>query len=367
MMTSRERLIAAMTGRPADRIAVAPFVYSSTVRSWKTDIDADVIEGTIEFCNHYGFDNILRNFNIRHNDLAVSTEYWQIRQHDEKEGNVTTTTTRIKTPEGDLQQQVAVTQVTPFLSVSAHREYFIKEIKDFRLFQRYQPAPAAPDLTPLKTAKELIAESGILAPWCWGIFNYLSELRSLDNLLTDPYLEPEFYEELADYALDRLKAALKPVLEEGLDMVSYTGNVAGGSLVGPAYFIQFVLPYEQQLIDYIQKHCLGVIYHNCGDGSNMIGCYNRLMPACYESMTEPPYADNSLVKCAGEFSKDITLMGNIDQINFLKTADAAVVTAKAKEVLNIMRKHPRFILGTSDFLEENTPEENLFALAQSVL
>ena len=68
-MTGRERILAAMDGTGSDRPAVAPFVHISTVKAWKKDPDADVLTGTAEFCRHFGFDLIHRNFNVRHNDF----------------------------------------------------------------------------------------------------------------------------------------------------------------------------------------------------------------------------------------------------------------------------------------------------------
>lgn len=366
MMTSRERLLATIHGKQPDRIAIAPFVHSSTVNAWKKDPAADPIAGTIFFCKHFGFDTILRNFNIRHNDLSATTNHWQINSVEEKQGNTTIRTTRIETPGGMLQQKTGITGLTPYLTVNAIMEHFIKSPDDFKLFLRYQPPPQPPDLQSLIRAKQAIGEDGILAPWTWGVFNYLSELRSLDQLLTDPGLEPDFYESMANYFKERLKQALAPVLEEGVDFLSYTGNIASSSLVGPRFFNKFIFSYEKDLIDWIQIKCYGIIYHNCGDGSRLIDCYNRLSPVCYESMTEPPFADNSLEQCAEDFLQKITLIGNIDQIAFLKKASPDEVRKRALSVMQIMKNHPSFILGTSDFIEDNTPEENLFALSESV-
>jgi hypothetical protein len=366
MMTSRERLLETIRGKQPDRIAVAPFVHSSTVNAWEKDPAADPIDGTISYCKHFGFDTILRNFNIRHNDLSETTNRWEINSFEEIQGNTTIRTTRIETPGGVLRQKTGTTALTPFLTVNAIVEHFIKSPDDFKLFLRYQPPPQPPDLQPLIRAKQAIGENGILAPWTWGVFNYLSEMRSLDQLLTDPSFEPEFYESMANYFKERLQQALVPVLEEGVDFLSYTGNVASSSLVGPRFFNKFIYSYEKELIDWIQTKCYGIIYHNCGDGSKLIDCYNRISPVCYESMTEAPFADNSLEQCSENFSQNITLIGNIDQIDFLKKATPDEVKKRALNVMQIMKKHPRFILGTSDFIEDNTPEENLFALSESV-
>ena len=103
MMTSRERLLETIRGKQPDRIAVAPFVHSSTVNAWKKDPAADPVDGTISYCKHFGFDTILRNFNIRHNDLSETTTRWEINSFEEIQGNTTIRTTRIETPGGVLR------------------------------------------------------------------------------------------------------------------------------------------------------------------------------------------------------------------------------------------------------------------------
>lgn len=366
-MTSRERLTAVLKGETADRTPVAPYVYDNTVKEWKQDLHADIISGTLEFCENYGFDCILRNFGIRHDDLAGSDESWNVDKSETNDGRIKTIQTEIKTPEGTLSQTVRYTQITKYLNVSAYTEHFIKCPEDFALLKRYQPKPVPPDLRELRRAKALIGNRGVIAPWTWGVFNYMSNMRSLNDLLTDPYLEPDFYHDLAQYAQERLMTALEPVLSEGVDLLSYTGNVAGGTMVGPKYFMDYVYCYEKPLIDYIQNRCIGIIYHNCGDADSMINCYNALSPVCYESMTEPPFADNSLEKCLNGFDKNITLMGNIDQIDFLKKANAEAVYERAGKIVDLAASRGHFILGTSDFLEEGTPSENLYALARAVL
>lgn len=365
-MTSRERLLAAMQGRPCDRVPIAPFIYGNAVRA-RFGENADLIDGTIAYCEHYGFDLILRNFNIRHSDFAVGTDDWRVFTASAADGANTVRRTQIQTPDGTLSQTVVLTALSPFETVSACREHLIKSEADLALLERYMPPVCAPDLADLRRAKQAVADKGILAPWTFGVFNYMAELRDVQDILMDLAVDPDFYHRLARYALERLKAALAPVLRQGVDMVSYTGNLANAVTVGPRFFERFVLPYERELVRFLQDGGCGVIYHNCGDGANLIDCYNQLKPRCYESMTEPPYADHSLAQCFREFDPDITLMGNIDQITFLRTASPQEVRQKARSIAKAAAAaHPRFILGTSDFIKEDTPPQNLFALAHAL-
>ena len=364
-MNSRERILNTLAGKPTDHVAVSPYVYTNVVREWRKKQDIDPITDTIAYYDRFGFDVILRNFNIRPQELLVSTPQWQIESTETQSGNNRLVDTTIHTPGGKLHQVVVHTNLTECLSVSSIQEHMIKEPEDFELLKAYQPAPVV-DVSPLIRAKAEVGDKGIVAPWCTGIFNYMSELRNLESLLMDPFLDEDFYGAFASYCQARLNQAIEPVLAEGTDMLCYTGNIASATMVGSNYFEEWVLPYEKQRVDLIQSRCQGIIYHNCGDSQGLIDGYNKLGMRCFETMTEPPYADNELEAFLQGMRQDITLMGNIDQIQFLKTATPAQVTEKARSILEKAKVHPRFILGTSDFLEEGTPAENLRAIFAAV-
>jgi hypothetical protein len=63
--------------------------------------------------------------------------------------------------------------------------------------------------------------------------------------------------------------------------------------------------------------------------------------------------------------KSITLSGNIDQIEFLKTAKPSQIHEKVRDVLEKAKKRGNFILSTTDYFGEQTPQENVAALAEA--
>ncbi|MGE5549099.1 MAG: uroporphyrinogen decarboxylase family protein [Bacteroidota bacterium] len=365
-MSGRERLLRSFRREPVDRRAVSPFIHANFVRAFQGDPQADLIQGTIEVYRHFGFDLMHRNVNVRPDETALRSPAWTPRVTARREGNATYVTTTITTPERVLTQVVRQEDLSPYHRVKAQVEWFIKEEADFHQFVRYQPPVPALDLADLRRAAEAVGEEGITAPWVSGVFNTLADYRKLDDLLVDAVMAPEFYAGMARYFLERQKACLAQVVRAGVDALSYAGNIAGGSLVGPDFFRRYVLVYERELIQACQGAGVPVLYHNCGDARNMIEVYNELGMAAYESIAEPPYADNDLADAVARFSKDIALIGNLDQISFLRTASPDEVWREARRKLAIVGERRGFILGTSDFLEEGTPFENLFALAEAV-
>ena len=259
-----------------------------------------------------------------------------------------------------------IQELSPYHRVKAVVESFIKDEEDFAQFRRYQPPLPRLSFVELEKARKLVGDKGIVAPWTSGLFNYAADLRGLDRLLEDMLVQPDFYAGLMEFCLAQLTDFHAQLTDAGVDVLSYPGNMANGSMVGPELFRRHVFPWEQRLVDFIQARGVPVLYHNCGDARAMIEVYNELGIRAFETLTEPPYGDMDLRDALARFDRRITLVGNIDQITFLRTARPEEVRRRAREILEMTRARGRFILGTSDFLEEGTPRENLLALADAV-
>ncbi|KLU40868.1 MAG: hypothetical protein AA931_04980 [Peptococcaceae bacterium 1109] len=365
-MTGRERLLNSIWNKPVDRRAVSPFIYKNFVKAFFQDPDVDVIQGTIDVYRHFGFDLMHRNINVRGDDVHVEGPNWRVVVKEQDSRGERVITTQVETPERILTQVKSVKQLTKYHSVSATVEYLIKDRTDFDQFVKYQPPVPKLALDELRRAKELIGDEGITAPWISGVFNTLADYRKLDDLLVDALMDPGFFHAMARYFQGRLLEYTREILDEGVDALSYAGNIATGTMVGPHFFQRYILELEKEVIDEIQGKGTAVLYHNCGDARSLFEVYNELGFRAYESIAEPPYGDSTLKDAIERFAEHITLLGNIDQIDFLRTATPEEVKEKGEQILTLAEKRPSFILGTTDFLEEGTPHANLFALSSSV-
>lgn len=364
-MTGRERLLHSFTDGAVDRIAVSPFIHENFVRALLADPQADVVAATVEVYDRYGFDLMHRNVPVRFEQPVFDAPSWRVEVSEEREGGTIRQRTTVTTPERVLSQVTRFERLSPYQQVKAVVENFIKDEKDFEQFLRWQPVLPRLEFPALRRAARLVGERGVTAPWTFGLFNYAADLRGLDRLLEDLLIRPELYRALMEFCLARLTDFHDQLLAAGPDLLSYPGNMANGSMVGPELFRAHVLPYERRLVGFIQERGVPVLYHNCGDARAMIEAYNELGIRGFETLTEPPYGDMDLEEALARFDRRITLVGNVDQITFLRTAVPDAVRAKAARLLERAGSRGRFVLGTSDFLEEGTPAENLFALAEA--
>ena len=87
----------------------------------------------------------------------------------------------------------------------------------------------------------------------------------------------------------------------------------------------------------------------------------------WETVAEPPQGDNSLADAKQALGDRVTLLGNLDQVNFMKTAISSAVAERAREIMLVGKPGGRYIFACSDFLEKNTPVENVKAMLQGAL
>jgi uroporphyrinogen-III decarboxylase len=199
-----------------------------------------------------------------------------------------------------------------------------------------------------------------------GVFNTLSLFRKLDDLFQDPYLDPGFYREMMEFCTGWLIVQCRKEVEAGADGFDYSGNLAT-SAVGPKFFEQYVLPYEQRAIQALHTAGAKVIYHNCGDAAQIMHLYNRLGIDCWGYLTPPPFGDVDLDEALQVIGPRIALRGNIDQVEFMVKASPAQVKERVRLLLEKVKPRRGWILSTTDFFFDGTPYENIRAFAEAGL
>ena len=354
-------------GGEIDRIAVSPFIWTNFVNEfYGTEMlpaDEKQDERLIDVYNYFDLDIMHRTCTIwdSFSNLYLDSKDWRVSVKEEITGDrQRRMTTTVRTPEAELTEVKEFRKATDFDEISAETEHFIKTPEDFRQFVKYQPPVPEFDCGRIGRAAEMLGEDGITAPWIPSVFNTISRHRKIDELIMDAYTDPEFYHEMMEYFTQRQIATCTQFTEAGADVLTFEGNIANGTMVGPAYFQANIMAYESRIIKAIQDGGSFVLYHNCGDTNTMFDVYNLLGIDALETLTEKPFGDADLDHAVTVLNRNITMIGNIDQIEFLKTASVGEIRERVRRLLEKV-KNRRFILGTSDYIGEGTPRGNILA------
>lgn len=371
-ISCRQRILDTFRGEKTDRIPVSPFIWLSYVNQFhKSNYqlrDEAVDLKLHEVYRHFGMDSMVRTctFDLVSPNIAVSGE-WQVAVREEATGfNKRTVTTTIRTPERELREIKVFERISQYSEIEAEAEHFIKDEDDFRQFVKYQPAVPQFDCSRIARTKAAIGSEGVVAPWLPSIFNTLSRLRKLDSLICDAIADPDFFNDMMEYYCIRTVQAARQ-LAAVADIITFEGNIANGSIAGPDYFESYLLPFERRVTEAIRSAGAYVLFHNCGDINNMFEVYNKLGINALETLTPPPYGNADIHHALATLDKDIVILGNIDQIDFLNQAKPEEVEERVADLVRTCKGRGRFILATSDYLEEGTPEKNIRALVNAAV
>jgi hypothetical protein len=360
-----------MSGNPTPRVPVAPFIFNNYVTEQNSGVAPDdPIKACLDIYKRFDFDALLRNYFVPDylTEELISCKNWnvEITDIDLGNGNKDEKTT-ITTPERQLTQMKSFRRVSANESVEAVTEYFIKEPGDFDQFLKYQPPLGDGDFSNVSHAASLIGDDGLTGPWMHGVFNIVGTYRELSSALEDMYLEEDMFLSMMDYFASRITDYVKMCIKAGADFISFGGNMASGSCVGPKLFETFVMPFEKRVISDVHGVGGKVIYHNCGDMKYLLPLYSGMGIDMLESLTAPPFGDIQLEDAFREISLPTSLSGGIDHIEFLKKATPDEVRERVKDVLDRAKPRGAFILAAGDYFNEGTPEANIRAMAEAGL
>jgi uroporphyrinogen decarboxylase len=385
-MTSRERFLRVLNGQMPDRVPVTLFIQDQGhfLEQMYPDVDPWDYETlqlkVIELQKQFGVDVFVRQLfglndplSIHMGGLNVSrqTETWEVRQEQIKKGATTITRSTIRTPAGTLTQEFSLHQQRPATFMYACTEKPIKTPADLDLASRYEPGMPAdwPQQAKKKVQKLLqaVGNDGIVGSWSpHGPFNNASLLIDHEVLYSLFITEPAFYDKLMTFAMERILDYARAIDEAGVDVHCVGGNVPGGFL-GKACYDKYILPYEKKYIEFIQARGTPAMYHNCGQIMNLLESYVDLGVRVVEPFSPAPLGDADLAKAKKTVAGRYVMIGGVDQVNVIQKGTVDQVQRKTEETIKTGKPGGKFILQSADFLEYDTPTENIAAYVQTAM
>jgi uroporphyrinogen decarboxylase len=385
-MTSRERFLKVLRGEMPDRVPVTLFMYDQGhfLAQNYPDVDPWDFETwqvkSIELQKQFGADVYVRLLgdvidpNIIYGGLDVSreTENWEVRTEEKREGNNLVRRSTISTPGGELTQDFTITAQGNGTYVHACTKKPIASPADLEIAKKYEPGPSEEYKRKVKqriaAIKAALGEDGIIGTWGpHGPFNVASLLINHEDLYSLFIVEPEFYNDLMEFALERSRGYISAIDEAGTDIHCIGGNVPGGFLGKPSYD-EYILPYEKQLIAHAQKNGTPGMYHNCGEIMNLVESYKELGVVSVEPFSPPPLGDVAdLAEAKRRSGGKYVMLSGIDQVNVLQKGTVDQTKRITEEAMKIGKEGGKFIMQPVDFLEYGTPVENVTAYVETAL
>jgi len=225
-------------------------------------------------------------------DVTHQTENWEVRTDKTQSGSTTVYHSTVRTSDGALTQEFSINQVRPGTFLYACTRKPIHNAADLEIAIKFEPRMPQEWKEHAKKwvgkLKNAVGDDGILGAWApHGPFNNASLLIDHEELYSLFITEPEYYDRLMNFAMERILDYTRAISQAGPDVLCVGGNVPGGFL-GKETYETHILPYERKYIDFAQQDGVPAMYHNCGQIMNLVESYKKLGVKVVEPFSPPP-------------------------------------------------------------------------------
>ena len=328
-MTSRERVLAHLEGRPVDQLPLMPITMmfaclqiGARYRDYCTDYRV-LVEGQIRTAEKFGFDyvNTMSDPAREAADCGASVEYFDNQ------------------PVAIVENQALLADKTKLASLKIP-----DPLGGGRMHNGIQA---------LALFQERVGKDKLIEGWIEGPIAEAADLRGINTLMMDFFDDPAFVRDLFAFVIELELRFAREQINAGADVIGL--GDAAASLVGPQIYEEFVWPYEKKLVDGI--HAMGgkVRLHICGNTRSILLGLGKLGCSIVDLDSMAPISEARQQMTPGQ-----VLLGNLNPVAVLRNGDPAAVTAAIAQCHR--DAGAPFIVGAGCEVPRDTPPDNLRAL-----
>ena len=366
-LTSRERILRTLRRADVDRVPISPryFDYLTGVYGcecvkhcvwWRDNcFDHDLMP----ICKPSSH-NYLLNHAAPYNDLpGVSVDI----KIAENSADTVKVRRRFTTPAGVLTDTRTVVKPGSTIVFAHVIEAPVKDRRDLEKIRFLLPAPDQSYLGDLPLLQAEVGDRGVLLfSATQGVDQLLMDALGVEHALLLYYDDRELLRELVALFNDYHRAVLKRALEQGVEIVFEPWyNCAMSTGWSPAHFRDLFLPAIRANVELIHSYGAFVDYYDDGKMSLVLEDLADAGVDIAETLAPPPLGDVDLADAKRRVGDRVCLKGGIDQVNLICFGDPEQVRAGVRQAMNAAKAGGGFILGTSDSIRPESPDENIRA------
>lgn len=351
-MTSKERMLTALSRGKPDRLP-------ATIHQWQRYHLQHFMDGAdqLEAFKRVGLDASITPTDIY---TEVESPDWRVT-HDGGRW-------RVRTPDGELTWTTASDEYTTY-----HTEAPLKTARDIEIFVKHWPGTTL-DHARLNDWYDRTGDAGIVrgfvacaaqpGPWqefCELVGTQEAILLAMDN----PPLVHHFLEEMTRKKIEFVHRELSGAK---FDLIEHGGGAASSTVISPAMFDEFCVPYDRRIISAIHEVGLRTVYHTCGGMMAILDRIPNNGTDASETLSPPGVGgdirpeDRAAVKRV--LGGKVALIGGLDQSNILTDGTPARIEAEVRTLFETFGAGGGYICSASDHFF-HAPVENLIAFARA--
>ena len=345
-MTSRERLLTVLANRKPDRLPCC-------VHGWQKCYLEDSLGGMDDFAasEYFGLDmTVYRQFEYEYDSKALRdyTEHL-IDLGKDADGN-RNYRLEVDTPHGKICSAWAENRIT-----SWHTEYPVKTQEELERYLLHVPVPARVGTKRLDAARMRLKERGILRSFApfragqgspWQSFCMLTGTeRAIFWAMDDPKTVHDALEKLLEHAL----RTIEKFPENACDLIETGGGAGSSTVISPAMFEEFCLPYDRRLHAGLHERGFKCVYHLCGGMMPLLEMIASNGADGLETMTPPEMGgDCDLKEASRRIGSEMFFIGGFNQHSGFETGGFEDVHRQIDVAFEATRENGAYIISPSD-------------------
>ena len=366
-MSSRERLLAAIEGRPVDMIPVSPRIWryamwkglSKLELAGKFDFDLFIFgEGSLPTPLGDTYCEMVK-------PLLIDVE---INITTRREGGKTVVNRAFRTPAGTLNDIIVQPDPGGEYGIDPNHHWLeplIKTSDDVELLPYLLPDPALVrnKFDSVRRLQDEIGDAGLVAfrPMM-GVDHVVVDALGVANALITSIDNPRMFDRIVQIVDEWHMEIMKIVLEAGWKIIFdawFNFSLSVGW--SPEFYRTRVEPLLKKHADLIHSYGAKMFFYDDGKQADSIEQVIASGADIIQTLTPPPSGNLDFRWLADNFGGKACFNGGIDTVK-IRFGKPEEIESDVRDLMEILGPTGRFILGTSDSITEDTPEENMWAL-----
>ncbi|MFP4380164.1 MAG: uroporphyrinogen decarboxylase family protein [Candidatus Sumerlaeia bacterium] len=332
-MTSRERWLAALDGKPVDCLPFWPKIGGAYCKAQKAPFNA---MSPADMHDYIGTDPQLGCAPC-HKTIRTKTDF----KSEQKDGR---RHEEFITPNGSLRRVYGYDEG----SQAWHpMEFPLKTVEDVKIMTEwYRDADAEVDQEKLDDTIPYIkecGERGVMATTVGEspLMLAVEHLAGVENAHMLLMMHPDEMAELFEAMHALLKRQTEITAEHvPADLIYFTENTST-TLISPDQYRQWCVPQLTEYGQIIRSHGKRLALHMCGFLKLILPDINRIPASCYEAFTSPPVGNTRFIDGRTD-CPEVCLVGGTNAALWLRPVDEIIAEIKAD--LDALPHHRRIVV-----------------------
>jgi len=373
-MNSKERLLAVLKGKKADRMPWAPLIDGYFLSSLK---EKNIEMNSIELLRHIRADILERHVPTCIDILQTGSSYMTYTNpknimvqknikitmnFNKKSGEIFNI---YETPLGIIKEKYVFTKASPFLPFPV--EHKIKKKEDLAIYKylltNIQPVPS---FNNFQKVVDYIGDDGLATASGppTPLLRLLEKDMGVENFYYYLYDYPKEMEEILDIMHERNKNTYRIVIKSPAEVIIGYEN-SSTTLFSPQIYKNYCLNQINEYVDIV--HGAGKIFltHMCGKLDRIMDLISEGKQDGIADVAPSPTGDLNISKALKVWGRNKIVIGGIDATAFTQLS-VDDIKEYVKDLLEQINPADNFILGSGDATPYGAPLENLIAVTEVV-